>query len=286
MLEQGKELIKQEKYEEAYKYFSEHYMKYKDIESFYYMTNIDYFNFGKKSLKEYFDMYKFLYNKAPKKFLPAFINQLATIAYDLREFDFCKELLKSAEKKNILDGYLYFLLASSIWYKDKDFYLAEKYLSKALNDEDVDDGVLGAASELKALIYAEVYGYEKAMQVIQSMYVKLANKELIDFTELKVLFILKDDDLISEFLNKIIEVKSKDVASFCLNQVVEYYEKQENNQMLLLYTQKIIDEYLEFYTSKEFVYNYYLTILLNLEKYDELEEGLEKIDLDKCNLEQ
>lgn len=286
MLEKGKELIKEEKYIEAYECFKNEYEKTKNTEAYYYMITIDYFHIGDKSLEEYYRLFKNLYKLAGKKYLPAYINPLASIAFNLKDYKFCFSLLEKGMKYKLLDGYLTYLYASCIWQLEKNIEKAESFLTNIIENNVDDDSVLGACYELKALMYAEKYGYDEALRVIQHMYVSLESKDLIDYTELKVLFKLNDDKLIEEFLDRIKEYKSKEALSFCYNQVVEFYEKQNNFVMVLKYIKTVVEEFLDFYTSKDFVYNYYATILLNLEKYDELEDVIRLINLDNCDLEQ
>ena len=105
MLEHGKELLKEEKYEEAYKVFKEHYDKFKDIESYYYCATIDFYNFTNKPIEEYYKMFMYIYKKAPKKFMPAYINQLVTCALNANHPDVCYKVLQEAKKNGITNGY-------------------------------------------------------------------------------------------------------------------------------------------------------------------------------------
>ena len=106
MLKEGLEHLKNAEFEKAYMFFKEHYEKYNDFESYYYMVNIDYFNLSTKNNVEYYQMFKVMHKKAPKKYLKKYIFQLSTLAFDLEDYNYCIDILLLGEKRNILDNKL------------------------------------------------------------------------------------------------------------------------------------------------------------------------------------
>ena len=282
MLEHGKELLKEEKYEEAYNFFKEHYDKFKDIESYYYCATIDFYNFGNKTMEQYYQMFMYLYKKAPKKFLGAYINQLATTALNSNHPDMCYKVIQEGKSKGMINGYLMYLMAQSSWILYRNYQQSIGYCEEALAFDDVDESLGGAINEHMAIMTAIKFGTEKALDIVSNMYIKYNNKDAIDWTELKVYFAVNDKEKIREFINK---NQDREIIVGYINDVVEYYEKNYNVDELLYYIEIIRDKYIDKYSSKEFVENYYCALLLEKKKFDEVLKIINNLNLEKTDKE-
>ena len=282
MLEHGKELLKEEKYEEAYKVFKEHYDKFKDIESYYYCATIDFYNFTNKPIEEYYKMFMYIYKKAPKKFMPAYINQLVTCALNANHPDVCYKVLQEAKKNGIINGYLLYMTAQTSWILYKDYDLSMKHCEEALTADDNDETIDGAINELMAIITAVKYGLDKAMEIITNMYIKFNNKDAIDWTELKVYLALNDKEKIKDFINKNLD---RDIIVGYINDVVEYYEKHYDIDELIYYIELIRERYVEQYKSREFIENYYCGLLIEKKKFNEVLDIINNVNLEKADKE-
>ncbi len=276
MLNEAKILLKEEKYQEAYDIFSKHYQKYKDVESYFYMTNIDYFNFKDKSLNEYYNMYLKLKKLAPKKMILSFIHPLVAIAYDLKDYKNVIKYIEEALKFNLNDPFLFSIMASSyleIFLYDKAIYYADKALSSDVSDE----RIKGASYETKAFAYAFKHDASNALKIINDMYLTLENQELVEFSELKIYLYLDMEEKAIAIVDKLIETKNNPV-DFILELEI-YLESKQKYMLVIKYLNILISKYLGYFDEPFYLY-YNMIRILNLNKeYEKAISYLKNIDL-------
>lgn len=239
---EGKKLIEEHKYEEALEYFTNEYQKFPNILCKYYICLLKFFYIREIDIiKDYKDFQSLL--KLPKKFHPSILHALIFLSFDNEDFSNTIVYFEKISKFGIEDPFFYYAYAHALIRVKNNFIQAKAYLEKALSFE-VNNVLYHDIIVLLFNCYFNMDDLENAKELLNKLYLKNEDLNLLNEIELQILLEEKKLDEAIKFLDSLDKSKQ-------------------------LYNKALLDTYIYAYTKNQFDHaNELRTKLLELPNID------------------